>query len=103
VENQIETKRLERDRAAKRAIEERLRAAQEEAKTQAEADAKRVGDNKGQEILVIDWRAPSKSVEASASAEARAQAEQMASLVAPLVLQKISRSRSVSVRAGGNR
>lgn len=103
VENQIESKRLERDQAARRATEERLRAAEAEAKAQAEADAKRVGDNKGQDILVIDWRAPSKSVEASASAEARAQAEQMASLVAPLVLQKISRSRSVSVRAGGNR
>jgi len=103
VENQIESKRLERDQAARRATEERLRAAEAEAKAQADADAKRVGDNKGQEILVIDWRAPSRSVEASASAEARAQAEQMAALVAPLVLQKISRSRSVSVRAGGNR
>ncbi len=102
IENQIEAKRLDRDRATKRATEERLRAAEAEAKVQAEADAKRVGKGGADavEVVRVEWSAPTRSVVASASAAEREQAERIADLVAPLVLQKLARSKSVSIRGG---
>ncbi|GAB3305623.1 tape measure protein [Luteimonas notoginsengisoli] len=48
--------------------------------------------------LVIDWRAPTKSVANTASAAELEQAERIAGLVAPMVLQRIERSRSISIR-----
>jgi hypothetical protein len=48
--------------------------------------------------LVIDWRAPSKSVANSASAAEIEQAERISAIVAPMVLQRIERSRSISIR-----
>lgn len=104
VENQIEAKRTERDRAAKKLIDDRLRAAEAEEKAQDEANAKRVaGGAKEPDTIIVDWRAPSRSVVASASAAEREQAERMADLVAPLVLQRVARSKSVSIRSGGGR
>lgn len=99
LESQIESKRLEKERAAKQAAEERRRAAQAEADAQAKADASRIqaGDNKEQ-VLTIDWKAPSKEVVAGATAAEMQQAERIAGLVAPIVLRKIERSRAVSVR-----
>lgn len=103
IENQIEAKRMERDRASKQLIEDRLRAAQAEEKAQAEANEKRVkgGDGKGPETIIVDWRAPSRSVVASASAAEIEQAERLADLVAPRVMQRIQRSKSVSLRGSG--
>lgn len=102
IENQIEAKRAERRQAARQETQDRLAAAREEAELQAAADAKRVGGggDGSAEVLRIEWAAPSRSVAASASAADRERAERMADLVAPLVLQKIARSRSVSVRSG---
>lgn len=99
LESQIESKRLEKERAAKQAAEERRRAALAEAEAQAKADASRIqaGDNK-QQVLTIDWKAPSKEVVAGATAAEIQQAERIAGLVAPIVLRKIERSRAVSVR-----
>jgi len=99
LENQIESKRLEKERAAKQAAEDRRRAALAEAEAQAKADASRIqaGDNKEQ-VLTIDWKAPSKEVVAGATAAEIQQAERIAGLVAPIVLRKIERSRAVSVR-----
>ena len=99
LESQIESKRLEKERAAKQAAEERRRAALAEAEAQAKADAARIqaGDNKEQ-VLTIDWKAPSKEVVAGATAAEMQQAERIAGLVAPIVLRRIERSRAVSVR-----
>ncbi|GEM_PF-3192992 len=99
LESQIESKRLEKERAAKLAAEERRRAAQADAEAQAKADAARIqaGDNKEQ-VLTIDWKAPSKEVVAGATAAEIQQAERIAGLVAPIVLRRIERSRAVSVR-----
>ncbi len=99
LENQIEAKRLEKERAAKQAAEERRKAALAEAEAQARADASRIqaGDTKEQ-VLTIDWKAPSKEVVAGATAAEIQQAERIAGLVAPIVLQKIERSRAVSIR-----
>lgn len=99
LENQIESKRLEKERAAKQAAEDRRRAALAEAEAQAKADASRIqaGDSKEQ-VLTIDWKAPSKEVVAGATAAEIQQAERIAGLVAPIVLRRIERSRAVSVR-----
>ncbi|MGE6332740.1 Laminin subunit alpha-2 [Stenotrophomonas sp. NPDC077659] len=99
LESQIESKRLEKEQAAKQAAEERRRAALAEADAQAKADASRIqaGDNKEQ-VLTIDWKAPSKEVVAGATAAEIQQAERIAGLVAPIVLRRIERSRAVSVR-----
>lgn len=99
LENQIEAKRLEKERAAKQAAEERRKAALAEAEAQARADASRIqaGDTKEQ-VLTIDWKAPSKEVVAGATAAEIQQAERIAGLVAPIVLRKIERSRAVSIR-----
>lgn len=105
-------KQLQDARAAQQA--ERQRVADEERKAneqrlklmkEAEAAEKNAGEamNADEQRLVIDWRAPSKGVAASASAEDMAQAERLAALVAPLVMQRIERSRSVSIRRGAGR
>lgn len=107
IEQQIEAKHAERRRAAAEERRARLDAAQEEAALQAEADAKRVskgsGGSAGGDVLRIEWSAPSRSVAASASAADREQAERIAGLVVPMVMDKLARSKSVSVRAGGRR
>ncbi|MRI44284.1 Laminin subunit alpha-2 [Stenotrophomonas sp. MH181796] len=99
LENQIESKRLEKEKAAQQAAQERRKAALAEAEAQAKADASRIqaGDTKEQ-VLTIDWKAPSKEVVAGATAAEIQQAERIAGLVAPIVLRKIERSRAVSVR-----
>lgn len=99
LENQIESKRLEKEKAAQQAAQERRKAAMAEAEAQAKADASRIqaGDTKEQ-VLTIDWKAPSKEVVAAATAAEIQQAERIAGLVAPIVLRKIERSRAVSVR-----
>lgn len=108
IEQQIESKRAERRRAEAEERRARLDAAREEAALQAEADAKRIakgggGSGDGAQVLRIEWTAPSRSVAASASAAEREQAERLAGMVAPLVMDRVARSRSVSVRAGGGR
>jgi len=104
VENQIAVKQQERARAAKEAAAERLRVAEAEAKAQAEADAKRVGaDGSTAQVVRVEWVAPTRSVVASASAADREQAERIADLVAPLVMSKLARSKSVSIRGSSAR
>lgn len=99
LENQIESKRLEKEKAAQQAAQERRKAALAEAEAQAKADASRIqaSDTKEQ-VLTIDWKAPTKDVVAGATAAEIQQAERIAGLVAPIVLRKIERSRAVSVR-----
>ncbi|MBA0430606.1 MULTISPECIES: phage tail length tape measure family protein [Stenotrophomonas] len=99
LEAQVARKRAEEDRAAQQAAEDRRKAAMAEAEAQAKADASRIqaGDTKEQ-VLTIDWKAPSKEVVAGATAAEIQQAERIAGLVAPIVLRKIERSRAVSVR-----
>jgi len=105
LEAQIEAKRAERRRAARQDTQDRLDAARQEAELQAAADAKRIGNNAGDGAAVvrIEWVAPARSVVASASAAEREQAERIAGLVTPLVIEKVSRSKSVSVRGGARR
>lgn len=108
IEQQIEAKHAERRRAEQEERRARLDAMREEQALQAEADAKRIttggaGGGDGAQVLKIEWTAPSRAVAASASAAEREQAERLAGLVAPLVMDKVARSRSVSVRAGGSR
>lgn len=105
LETQITAKQEERTRAQRQAVEDRLREAEAAQKLQDAEDARRVGagNGSGPEILRIEWTAPSASVAASASAQEREAAERLASLVAPLVLERVARSRSVSVSAGGRR
>nr|DAH88552.1 MAG TPA: tail tape measure [Caudoviricetes sp.] len=99
LENQIEAKRVEKERAAKQAAEERRKAAVAEADAQAKADASRIKAGEAKEqVLVIDWKAPSKEIVAGATAAEQQQAERIANMVAPLVLRKVQQSRSVSVR-----
>lgn len=99
LEAQVARKRAEEERAAQQAAEDRRKAAMAEAEAQAKADASRIqaGDTKEQ-VLTIDWKAPSKEVVAGATAAEIQQAERIAGLVAPIVLRKIERSRAVSVR-----
>ncbi|WP_447900719.1 Laminin subunit alpha-2 [Stenotrophomonas sepilia] len=99
LENQIEAKRLEKERAAKEAAEERRKAAVAEADAQAKADASRIkAGETNEQVLVIDWKAPSKEIVAGATAAEQQQAERIANMVAPLVLRRVQQSRSVSVR-----
>ena len=98
LENQIAQKQLERDRAAKQASEERRKASEAEAAAQVRANEARLGKSGGTETLIIDWRAPKREVVAAESAAEREQAERLASLVAPMVLDRIARSRSVSMK-----
>lgn len=102
IENQIEAKRLERDREARQAMEERRRAAEAEADAQAKADAARItSGGRTEQVLVIDWKAPSKEVLAGVTAREVQEAQRLANLVAPLVLQQVQKSRAVSVRRRG--
>lgn len=104
IENQIEAKRAERERAAKADAEERRRAAEAEIRAQEAADAKRIGAASGAgepDVVRIQWDAPSKDVIASATAAEREFVDRIANMVAPRVLDKIARSKSVSIRGGG--
>lgn len=101
LEMELEQRRAERDRAAAQAAQDRRKAAEAEAEAeaQAKADASRLSSNgKSEQLLVIDWRFPSKQVTAAATAEQRQQAQVIADLVAPEILRRIERSRSISVR-----
>ncbi|HEL7888761.1 TPA: Laminin subunit alpha-2 [Stenotrophomonas maltophilia] len=99
LEAQVQRKRAEQDRAAADAMKERRRAAQAEADAQAKLDAGRIqaGADKEQ-VLIIDWKVPSKEVVAGATAQELQQAQRIANLVTPLVLTAVQKSRSVSVR-----
>ena len=102
LEMELEQRRTERDRAAAQAAQDRRKAAEAEAEAQAKADASRLSSNgKSEQLLVIDWRFPSKQVTAAATAEQRQQAQVIADLVAPEILRRIERSRSISVRGRG--
>lgn len=95
----IARQRAEQDAAAQKAAQDRLKAVQAEAEAQAQADRARIGGGGGkEEVLVIDWRAPSKEVMAAATAEEKQFAERIVGLVAPAVLRKVEQSRAVSVR-----
>jgi hypothetical protein len=105
LETQIKQQIQARDQAARQAVEQRRQEVEAAQRQQEAEDAKRVGNanGSGTEILRIEWTAPSASVAASASAQERETAERLASLVAPLVLDRVARSRSVSVSAGRGR
>lgn len=95
----IARQRAEADAAAQKAAQDRLKAIQAEAEAQAQADRARIGGGSSkEEVLVIDWRTPSKEVMAAATAEERQFAERIVGLVAPAVLRKVQQSRAVSVR-----
>ncbi|HCT26870.1 MAG TPA: Laminin subunit alpha-2 [Stenotrophomonas sp.] len=99
LEIELEQRRTERDRASAQAAQDRRKAAEAEAESQAKADAARLSSNgKSEQVLVIDWRFPNKQVTAAATAEQRQQAQVIADLVAPEILRRIERSRSISVR-----
>jgi tape measure domain-containing protein len=106
-ETQIDAMRKQRSEARaneaeaeRRANEARLAAMKEQQNAQrAAGDAMSTDEQR----LVIDWRAPSKGVAASASAAEIEQAERLAELVAPRVLQRIERARSVSISRRGSR
>lgn len=105
LETQIKQQIQARDQAARQAVEQRRQEAEAAQRQQDAEDAKRVGNanGSGTDVLRIEWTAPSASVAASASAQERETAERLASLVAPLVLERVARSRSVSVSAGSRR
>lgn len=93
---------------AQRLRDEAARAAEEarQAQTQARGEAAAAGANLSQpieDVLRIEWTAPSRSTATAASAAEAEQAERMANLVAPLVLRRIERAKSVSImrRPGG--
>ncbi|HDS0948658.1 TPA: phage tail length tape measure family protein [Stenotrophomonas maltophilia] len=95
----IARQRAEQDAAALKAAQDRLKAVQAEAEAQAQTDRARIGGGAGkEEVLVIDWRTPSKEVMAAATAEEKQFAERIVGLVAPAVLRKVEQSRAVSVR-----
>jgi len=99
LEAQVARKRAEEDRAAADAMAERRRSIEAAAEAQAKLDAERIGErSKNEQVLVIDWKSPSKEVVAGATAAEQQQAERIANMVAPLVLRKVQQSRSVSVR-----
>ncbi|MCU1140691.1 Laminin subunit alpha-2 [Stenotrophomonas maltophilia] len=99
LEAQVARKRAEEDRAAADAMAERRRSIEAAAEAQAKLDAERIGERgKNEQVLVIDWKSPSKEVVAGATAAEQQQAERIANMVAPLVLRKVQQSRSVSVR-----
>lgn len=101
LEGQIAQQQAQRDQASRQAAEDRRKAVQAELEAQERADQARVGKTGGTETLVIDWRAPKREVVAAESAAEREQAERLASLVAPMVLNRIARSRSVSIKGRG--
>lgn len=79
--------REEADAAARAAAEARER----------EVDARTLADPVN-DTLTLEWVPPSKSVATAANAAEMEQAERIANLVAPLVLAKIQRSQSLSLR-----
>lgn len=89
---------------AQRIRDEAARAA--DAARQAQSETAAAGANLSQpieDVLRIEWTAPSRSTATAASAAEAEQAERLANLVAPLVLRRIERARSVSImrRPGG--
>lgn len=99
LEAQVMRQRLQRDQEAAAALAERRKQAEAEAEAQAKADAARIGSNgSNEQVIVIDWKLPSKEVVAGATAAEVQQAQRLAGLVAPLVLRQVQQSRAVSVR-----
>ncbi|HFK2947338.1 TPA: Laminin subunit alpha-2 [Stenotrophomonas maltophilia] len=102
LEAQVVRQRQQRDQEAAAALAERRKQAEAEAEAQARADAARIGSNgSNEQVIVIDWRLPSKEVVAGATAAEVQQAQRLAGLVAPLVLRQVQQSRAVSVRGRG--
>jgi len=102
LEAQVMRQRQQRDQEAAAALAERRKQAEAEAEAQARADAARIGSNgSNEQVIVIDWRLPSKEVVAGATAAEVQQAQRLAGLVAPLVLRQVQQSRAVSVRGRG--
>ncbi|MDH0185896.1 Laminin subunit alpha-2 [Stenotrophomonas sp. GD03993] len=99
LEAQVMRQRQQRDQEAAAALAERRKQADAEAEAQARADAARIGSNgSNEQVIVIDWKLPSKEVVAGATAAEVQQAQRLAGLVAPLVLRQVQQSRAVSVR-----
>lgn len=99
LEAQVMRQRQQRDQEAAAALAERRKQAEAEAEAQARADAARIGSNgSNEQVIVIDWKLPSKEVVAGATAAEVQQAQRLAGLVAPLVLRQVQQSRAVSVR-----
>ncbi|MCR1803937.1 Laminin subunit alpha-2 [Stenotrophomonas geniculata] len=99
LEAQVVRQRQQRDQEAAAALAERRKQAEAEAEAQARADAARIGSNgRNEQVIVIDWKLPSKEVVAGATAAEVQQAQRLAGLVAPLVLRQVQQSRAVSVR-----
>ncbi|HEL4148058.1 TPA: phage tail length tape measure family protein [Stenotrophomonas maltophilia] len=99
LEAQVMRQRQQRDQEAAAALAERRKQADAEAEAQARADAARIGSNgTNEQVIVIDWKLPSKEVVAGATAAEVQQAQRLAGLVAPLVLRQVQQSRAVSVR-----
>lgn len=99
LEAQVTRQRQQRDQEAAAALAERRKQAEAEAEAQARADAARIGSNgTNEQVIVIDWKLPSKEVVAGATAAEVQQAQRLAGLVAPLVLRQVQQSRAVSVR-----
>ncbi|MBN5138245.1 Laminin subunit alpha-2 [Stenotrophomonas sp. C-A] len=102
LEAQVMRQRQQRDQEAAAALAERRKQAEAEAEAQARADAARIGSNgSNEQVIVIDWKLPSKEVVAGATAAEVQQAQRLAGLVAPLVLRQVQQSRAVSVRGRG--
>ncbi|MBN5011101.1 Laminin subunit alpha-2 [Stenotrophomonas maltophilia] len=102
LEAQVMRLRQQRDQEAAAALAERRKQAEAEAEAQARADAARIGSNgSNEQVIVIDWKLPSKEVVAGATAAEVQQAQRLAGLVAPLVLRQVQQSRAVSVRGRG--
>ncbi len=102
LEAQVMRQRQQRDQEAATALAERRKQAEAEAEAQARADAARIGSNgSNEQVIVIDWKLPSKEVVAGATAAEVQQAQRLAGLVAPLVLRQVQQSRAVSVRGRG--
>ncbi|EML7989986.1 Laminin subunit alpha-2 [Stenotrophomonas maltophilia] len=102
LEAQVMRQRQQRDQEAAAALAERRKQADAEAEAQARADAARIGSNgSNEQVIVIDWKLPSKDVVAGATAAEVQQAQRLAGLVAPLVLRQVQQSRAVSVRGRG--
>lgn len=102
LEAQVVRQRQQRDQEAAAALAERRKQAEAEAEAQARADAARIGSNgSNEQVIVIDWKLPSKEVVAGATAAEVQQAQRLAGLVAPLVLRQVQQSRAVSVRGRG--
>lgn len=93
LEQQVEQRREE----ARRAREEADEAARAAAEAREEAGNARELAKPVNDTLQIEFIPPSKSVAGAASAAEVEQAERLAGLVAPIVLRRIERARSVSI------